>query len=100
MQINEILPSIKEILSSNCFTGEVDLFSRERIHRMIIDLFLMLIFHYKDCTDNLLQIKNSELKRIADVSSISNFSDNGNKQIILITIFLNVKSVVFFKNNS
>lgn len=31
---------------------------------MIIDLFLMLILHYKNCTDDILQIKNFELNQI------------------------------------
>lgn len=46
---------------------------------MIIDLFLMLILHYKDCTDQLLQIKNPESKRITDFLSISSFSESGNE---------------------
>lgn len=54
-EINEILPSVKQILSFNNFPAEVDLFSRERVRQMIVDLFIMVLLSFKDCYEQMLQ---------------------------------------------
>jgi hypothetical protein len=56
-ELNEILPSVKQILSFHNFPGEVDLFSRDRVRQMIVDLLIMALLSFKDCYDQLLQLK-------------------------------------------
>ncbi|KAI1724959.1 exocyst complex component sec5 domain-containing protein [Ditylenchus destructor] len=58
-EINEILPNVKQILSFNNFPGEVDLFSRERVRQMILDLFVVVMLSFKDCYDQILQLKSA-----------------------------------------
>ena len=54
---------MKQILSYNSFPGELDLFGRERVRQMIIDLFVMVLLSIKECFDQLLQLRTQEPRR-------------------------------------
>lgn len=65
--------------------GEVDLFSKERdrVRKLIISLFEDLLMCFKDCCDQLLQLKSIQKRRpnrleLSDNTSLnSSFGDNG-----------------------
>lgn len=80
------MPNIKQILSFNNFVGEIDLFSRDGIRNMIIDLFVVLLLSYKNCCDELLQLKGSmasnEAKRRNRSLGADSPADNSNAFLI------------------
>lgn len=79
------MSNVKQILSCTNFPGEVDLFSRdrERVRQIIIDLFEVLLVSFKDCCDQLLQLKTTQKRRpnrleMSDNTSLnSSIGDNG-----------------------
>lgn len=54
---------IRQILSSSNYTGELDLFSRERFRLMLVDLFTMILTSIRDCIENVLQLRYIEFYR-------------------------------------
>ncbi|VDM45172.1 unnamed protein product [Toxocara canis] len=56
-EVNESLPSIRQVLSFSGFSGELDLFTREPFRLMLIDLFTIVVTSIRDCVENLLQLR-------------------------------------------
>uniref|UniRef100_A0A0M3HWQ2 Exocyst complex component 2 n=1 Tax=Ascaris lumbricoides TaxID=6252 RepID=A0A0M3HWQ2_ASCLU len=56
-EVNDSLPSIRQVLSFSGFSGELDLFTREPFRLMLIDLFTIVITSIRDCIENLLQLR-------------------------------------------
>uniref|UniRef100_A0A914CW02 Exocyst complex component 2 n=1 Tax=Acrobeloides nanus TaxID=290746 RepID=A0A914CW02_9BILA len=84
-EITEALPCIKEILSFSSYPGELDLFTNERIRQMILDLFIVVLMSFKQCYDQLLQLKGDQrrpnrllLQNTDDSSSISSMNEDKN----------------------
>lgn len=51
---------IQQILSCSHYTGELDLFSRERFRLMLVDLFTMILTSIRDCIENALNLRYFE----------------------------------------
>ncbi|MCP9258027.1 Exocyst complex component 2 [Dirofilaria immitis] len=87
-EVNDSMGQIRQILSFSNYTGELDLFSRERFRLMLIDLFTMILTSIRDCIENVLQLRNS-------VKRPSNLSNDGtvNSRKLLIAI-CNIEYVV------
>ncbi|VBB28147.1 unnamed protein product [Acanthocheilonema viteae] len=56
-EVNDSMGQIRQILSSSNYTGELDLFSRERFRLMLVDLFTMILTSIRDCIENGLQLR-------------------------------------------
>ncbi|CAG9534496.1 unnamed protein product [Cercopithifilaria johnstoni] len=59
-EVNDSMGQIRQILSSSNYTGELDLFSRERFRLMLIDLFTMILTSIRDCIENVLQLRGTK----------------------------------------
>lgn len=62
-ELNELLPDMKCILSYGNFSGETDLFVKEKWRHMITDLFTVLLLGFRDCCDHLLKLKNQKSRQ-------------------------------------
>uniref|UniRef100_A0A0N5AA74 Exocyst complex component 2 n=1 Tax=Syphacia muris TaxID=451379 RepID=A0A0N5AA74_9BILA len=67
-ELNDALPSVKQILSYSGFAGELDLFSRDAFRPILSSLFISMITSVRDCIRHLLQFR-SDSKRPTDLSS-------------------------------
>lgn len=92
-QLNDCLPSIRQVLSSNNFPGELDLFSREKFRLMLIDLFTVILSSIRDCIENLLQLRYfieglpvSDMSRCRKKQSMSKVNLDPNFSCCLITV--------------
>lgn len=72
--MNELLIPTKQLLSSNGFPLEEDLFINDKFRQMVVDRYLMVLCSIKDCVEQLTSLKG---KRRPHRLAILNESDSG-----------------------
>lgn len=75
-EINEQLSSIQQILSNNLYNGELDLFMKDRMRKIIIDLFVSLLTSLESCYHKVFKLSSSEMPRPETLAATT--IDDGN----------------------
>ncbi|KAI6225705.1 hypothetical protein M3Y95_00725300 [Aphelenchoides besseyi] len=71
-ELNEILTTVTQVLSSNGYPGEEDLFLKENIRQVIVNRFIHVVCSFKDCCDQLLRAKKRPNKLNMEATEIVN----------------------------
>ncbi|CAJ0570138.1 unnamed protein product, partial [Mesorhabditis spiculigera] len=101
-EICECISAARDVLSSNGYPGETDLFGREAFRRSIIDVFAGLIVSVRGCFNTLLDLKGDRRPNQLDLDGKENRQQEGERrgQMTIKKLLISICNVEYIADTS